>query len=1118
MTDPDEDNMIRSMYVIRGVFILSLLLLNSLAGWANEVQGKDATERIPDGLKLVSMEAHPPSIVLDHRFAYTQLLLTGRLDTGDTLDVTRAAQLASTQTIVLADSRRLVTPLADGEGKLVFTLAGATVTIPILVSGSQEEYDVSFVGDVMPAMSKLGCNAGTCHGNKDGQNGFKLSLRGYDAQADHRTLTDELASRRFNRVAPDQSLMLLKASGSIPHVGSVLTKPGESYYEVLRQWIAAGAQFDPDAARVESIEVLPTDPTVPQPGMKQQIAVLATYSDGAVRDVTREAFIESGNTEVAEADGRGLISLIRRGEAAVLARYEGSYAATTITVMGDRSGFVWYDPPSYNYIDRHINNKLKHVRISPGELCTDAEFIRRVYLDLIGLPPQADEVRLFLSDSRPPRVKREELIDQLVGSAEFIEHWTNKWADLLQVNRKFLGQRGAMALRDWIKHSVATNKPYDHFVREIITATGSNLENPPAAYWKILRDPAVAMENTTHLFLATRFNCNKCHDHPFERWTQDQYYHLAAYFAQVGRKVDPAYAGQQIGGSAVEKSKPMVEVIFDQQSGEIKHDRTGATAEPAFPYEHADVLPADAPWREQLAQWITSRDNPYFARSYVNRLWGYLFGRGIIEPIDDIRAGNPPTHPRLLDALTEDFVEGGFDAQRILSAICKSRTYQLSLRTNRWNADDEINCSHAIPRRLPAEVLYDAVHVATGSIPKIPGVPVGMRAAELPDVGVKVPFLDDFGRPVRESACECERSTGIVLGPIMKLINGPTVATAIADPENALTRLVSNQTDDEQIVEELFLRFYARLPREEEIELCVQSIRSAQSDHTQRVAELEAYQQTLLEKQAQWENHTATGVTWTVLDPAEITSSIDATFSKQDDASLLVSGNHGQDTYEITVHTEQNGITGVRLESMADPSLPAGGPGRAPDGNFVLSEFRLHAASRSEPEAATPVTFDDAHAEFSQNGRSASDAIDGNQASGWAVAPRFNQSHTIVFQTHEDIGHEGGTELTFRLDQNHDGGKHSLGRFRLAVTTSPRPIRIGNPPDPISAILAIARDARSPEQSDQITKYYFSLDLELARLTALVEQSADRSKNLRLLGVQDLAWALINTPAFLFNR
>src|SRR5205809_1818513 len=341
------------------------------------------------------------------------------------------------------------------------------------------------------------------------------------------------------------------------------------------------------------------------------------------------------------------------------------------------------------------------------------------------------------------------------------------------------------------------------------------------------------MENSTQLFLAVRFNCNKCHDHPFERWTQDQYYRLAQYFAQVGRKEMKEFDGKKLGGSAVEGAVPLVEVIYDSGSGDVKHDRTGQVVEPSFPYAVAaspaigspahPLAHSPASRREALATWVASKDNQYFAKSYVNRLWGYLFGVGIIEPIDDIRAGNPPTNPELLDALTKDFISSGFDAQHILRTICKSRTYQQSVVTNKWNEDDTINYSHAMPRRLTAEALYDAIYLASGATEKLPGVPAGFRAAQLPDAGISVPFLEDFGKPVRESACECERSSGMVLGPILKLINGPTVADALADASSELSQLANSEKDDRKLIEEVFLRFLARKPTESEVKLGIEA-------------------------------------------------------------------------------------------------------------------------------------------------------------------------------------------------------------------------------------------------------------------------------------------------------
>ena len=718
-------------------------------------------EKLPEGAEIVALEVQPAEIALDGQYVYAQVLVTAQLADGDSMDVTRMVEPVVTDDLATVSPTLLVRPKADGQGQITFAVGGKTAAVPLAVSGLAGKFEPSFVRDVMPVLSKMGCNAGTCHGSLKGKNGFKLSLRGYDPLYDHRALTDDVASRRINRAAPDQSLMLLKPAGVIPHVGGVLTQPGEPYYEIIRSWISGGLKLDLDGPRVASIEIFPKNPTVPLPDMTQQMKVLATYTDGSVRDVTLEAFIESGNTEVAEPDKRGLVTVIRRGEAPVLARFEGSYTATTITVMGDRSGYEWKDVPANNFIDELVYNKLKRVKTLPSGLCTDADFVRRVSLDLVGLPPTSEEVRAFLADERDTKVKRDELVDQLIGSGDYVELWTNKWADLLQVNRKFLGEQGAFALRGWIKQAVASNMPYDEFVRTILTASGSTLENPPAAYYKVLRTPQEVMENTTQLFLGVRFSCNQCHDHPFERWTQGQYYHLAAYFAQVGRKADPAGGGQQIGQTAVEGGVPLVEDIYDTTSGEVTHAGTGQTAEPNFPYEHSDLASEEATRREQLAHWVTSKDNQYFAKSYVNRLWGYLFGRGIIEPIDDIRAGNPPTNPELLDRLTQEFVDSGFDIQHMLRLICKSRTYQASIATNRWNEDDALNFSHAVARRLPAEVLYDTILRATGEISHLPGVPVGYRAAQLPDVGLSLPsgFFEVFGRPARKAPASANAST-----------------------------------------------------------------------------------------------------------------------------------------------------------------------------------------------------------------------------------------------------------------------------------------------------------------------------------------------------------------------
>jgi hypothetical protein len=1079
-------------------------------------------EELPAGLKVVALEVRPGTVELSHKYDYRQILVTGKLDTGDSVDLTRIARPklngANASSVASISDDGLLRAAGNGSVELVYSYNGLIAKVAVTVSGIEESHPISFVRDVQPILSRTGCNQGTCHGAKDGKNGFKLSLRGYDALYDHRALTDDLGARRFNRAAPGQSLMLLKATGSTPHVGGVRMNVGDPYYNLLKEWIAQGVKLDLQAPRVTKIDIFPLNPIVPRPGMKQQVTVTATYSDGTTRDVTREAFIESGDIEKIEADERGVITTLRRGEAPVLVRYEGAYAATTIICMGDRSGFSWQQPPSNGLIDDLVYKKLQQLKILPSELCTDDEFIRRVYIDLTGLPPTSAQVRSFLADPRNSKTKRDALVDELVGNPEYVEHWTNKWADMLQVNRKFLGEEGSVALRNWIKHSIASNKPYDQFAYEILTARGSNLENPPAAYFKVLRDAENAMENTTHLFLAVRFNCNKCHDHPFERWTQDQYYHLAAYFAQVGRKEDPLYAGQKIGGSAVEGATPLVEVIYDAKVGEIKHDRTGEVTPPAFPYTHGDTAPATAPRREQLARWLVSKENQYFAKSYVNRLWGYLFGVGIIEPIDDIRAGNPPTNPELLDALTDEFIKSGFDVQHMLRTICKSRTYQLSVKTNQWNEDDDINYSHALPRRLTAETLYDAIHVATGSQPKLPGVPAGFRAAQLPDAGVSVPFLDDFGKPVRESSCECERSSGMVLGPVLKLINGPTVSNALTDPKSELNQFVSMESDDEKLVREVFLRFLAREPTPQEIKFSKEALTANKGDVEKAQKDLAEYEATLPAKIAAWEANVNKPVVWTPLTMSEMSSSVGATFQQREDKAILVTGKLAKDVYRLTAATDLKGITGIRLEALADPSLPAGGPGRAQNGNFVLSELIIKAAPKSDPTKAEVLPLQNASADFSQASWPVVNSIDGKEGTGWAVSPQFGKDHVAIFETKLDAGHDGGTILTFAMSQQYPDGAHLLGKFRISVTTSPRPTSGSTLPDTIAAILAISKDQRTAAQNEALAAHVLGQDAELARLRSALAQAQETSKNARLLGVQDLAWALINSPAFLFNR
>jgi len=1096
----------------------------------------EPSEKLPDGAKVVAIDVKPSAIELATPYAYSQVLVTAKLATGETIDATRIATLKPA-TVASVSRSGNVRPTADGAGAITVTLGELNASVPVKVSGFKSPYSVSFVKDVQPVLSKLGCNAGTCHGAAQGKVGFKLSLRGYDPLFDHRALTDDLEGRRFNRAAPERSLMIMKPAGAVPHVGGVLCSPGEPAYEMLKSWIADGAKLDLATKKTTLIEILPKDLTIPLPGMKQQFSVIATYPDGSKRDVSAEAFIESSNTEVATIDKTGLTTAVRRGETTMLARYEGAYTASTVVVMADRSGFAWVDQPKHNWIDELVDAKLKRVKIQLSPLCDDSDFLRRVYIDLTGLPPTADETRKFLDDKRPTQMKRDEVIEVLVGKENYIEYWTNKWADLLQVNRKFLGVPGATAFRTWIRNAIATNQPYDKIAYELLTTSGSNVEHPPASYFKVLQTPDAVMENTTQLFLAIRFNCNKCHDHPFEKWTQDQYFEMTAFFAQVKRVEDPKYKGQRLGGTAVEGGKPMVEVISDA-AGETTHERTGQVAPPKFPFPHGDLAAKEASRRVQAAKWITSKENPYFAKSYVNRLWSYLVGVGIIEPVDDIRAGNPASNPELLDRLAKEFVESGFDTQKLVKAICKSRTYQLSIVSNRWNKDDDINFSHALPRRLPAEVLFDAIYRATGSQSRLPGLPPGSRAAQLLDSNVDLPgaFLELFGKPVRESACECERSNTMMLGPVLAMVNGPIVGDAIKDPEGHIAKFAAATKDDAKVIEEIYLSVLNRKPTAGEISQGVKALLAAGPDHLKLTAEyqkkadaLTAYQVLLDGKQKDWEAGLLAQKPsdWTVLETKTAASKSGAsaaaltgssTLKVQPDKSILVSGKiEPVDNYTVVSEvTSKAPITAIRLEVLTDSSLPMKGPGRAENGNFVLQELKVTSKSLDpNNDKGKPVKLQKPKATFEQPQFPAANAIDNNLATGWAIAGGIGAPQAAIFEFSAPLNAAKGLQLTTIFEQRFGTG-HTIGKFRLSATTDKNPKLASPITAEMTALLEIALETRTPAQKQQLRQMYLAQDQEFQRLTRAASDVPP--KDARVLGAQDLVWALINSPAFLFNR
>lgn len=1175
---------------------------------------------------ITSLSCIPREIVLDSPWQSTQLVVTATLATGDTRDVTRDVTITCTTPIVEANERAMVWPLSQGSGELRIEVGGRhSVTVPVTVGDLDSSRHADFIVDVAPTLSRLGCNTGTCHGSAKGKNGFKLSLRGYDALFDVRALTDDLGARRVTVASPKDSLFLLKPLGEVPHVGGQVLTRADRHGQLLEAWVADGARLDLRSPRVTSIALSPQNPTIQAIGDRQQMRVVANYSDGSTRDVTEMSFVDSGNGEVATADRWGLITAVRRGESAILARYEGAYAATTLTVMGPREEFVWTAPECYGRVDQLVADKWQRMKILPSELCTDAEFMRRVYLDLTGLPPSADDVRKFVDeDQRDSRTKRDALIDELVGSENYIDHWSNKWSDLLQVNRKFLGTEGANKFHAWIRQQVQDNVPYNQFVQTIVTATGSNNENPAAAYWKILRAPDLALENTTHLFLGVRFNCNKCHDHPFERWTQDQYYQTAAYFAQFELSADPASGDRKVGGTAVEQAQPLFEFVKDNTSGTMTHERTGETVEPTFPFDCEYTVPAGgdgAPVsrREQLAAWMTAPDNPYFARSYANRMWGYLLGVGLIEPLDDIRAGNPPTNPELLDYLADEFISSGFDVRHLQRLICKSRVYQLSIRTNRWNEDDASNFSHATARRLPAESLYDTLHFVTGSKSQLKDVPAGTRVASLPDATAHLPsgFLSSLGRPARESACECERSEGLQLGPVMTMVSGPTVSRVIADPENEIARLVGEISDDRRLIDEMFLRILGRHAQDSEIRAALDAMAAIDTDQAaltaqveqrrkemetlrpqqeaerersiaeakedlatyqasiaerraedeeQRAAriaaaerELDTYREELKKHQSEWESSLAADQEWIPLAPRTLESTNQAQLTWQEDRSIIASGNKDKGVYTLTFRTRLQDIAAIRLEALTDDILPSQGPGLAGNGNFVVTELQLRAAPVEAPDQWLPVGLENPLADFAQDGYPVQNAIDGktDDQGGWAVSPQGGTLHWAVFSTKYRVGFAGGTLLEVKLHQQHNAGEHRLGKFRVSVMLGSRPDKLGVA-EPLRAALATASARRSAAQQKLLEDYRFRDDAKmkekqaalaaaqqplpedpgvisrkesleyasqplpddalLSQLEADLKVSTEQIQVRRLTAAQDLAWALLNSPAFLFNR
>lgn len=687
---------------------------------------------------------------------------------------------------------------------------------------------VSFRNEVMPVLSRAGCNSGACHGNLNVKGGFKLSLRGQDPDADFITLTRDALGRRIDSTQPESSLVLAKATAATSHEGGQRFKRGSPEYHLLHSWIARGAKPDPASTpSLTSLEASPRSSVLLEPIDRVSVQVKATFSDGNVRDVTRLALFEPSNLVVRVLPGGEVVRAAtgehyEPGESSVLVSFLGKQAVVRVAFVPSRPGFVWPDPPANNFIDAHVYARLRQLRIQPANLCSDEVFIRRAYLDALGVLPSSTETRSFLTDSRPD--KRDRLISQLLERPEFNDFWALKWSDLLRNEEKVLDARGVQLFHGWLRRSFADHKPLDQMARELISARGSSYASPPANYYRALRDPHTRAEATAQVFLGIRLQCARCHNHPFDRWTQSDYHRFAAFFARIDYRIvennrrDKLDSHEFIGE----------QIIWQARSGELNHPVTGLPLMPAFLGEATPSFSSSTDRLQVLAGWVGERKNPFFARAQVNRIWQHLMGRGIVDPGDDFRASNPPSNEPLLDALARDFRDHSFDLRHSVKVIMSSRTYQLSSRPNDTNRDDECNFSHAQVRPLQAEQLHDAVYQAVGLRPKFEGFPRGLRAGQLPGVGADrgrrarrgdgEKFLATFGKPVRSLSCECERSDDTTLAQAFQMITGSLINEVVADPDNVLGKLLSGPLTDADILEEIFLATLCRQPAREERE------------------------------------------------------------------------------------------------------------------------------------------------------------------------------------------------------------------------------------------------------------------------------------------------------------
>lgn len=751
----------------------------------------------------------PAKLILLGPRSSRQLLVQGTYADGSIRDLTPFAQFEAQKGLeVRLSEGGFVEATANSTGILAVKVAGQTMQLPVEAVDVDKNRPISFRHEVVATLNVGGCNMGACHGTPSGKNGFRLSLRGSDPSLDFTQLTRDVLARRTGSQDPKQSLMLLKALGQVPHEGGQRFASSAVTARAIRQWIAEGMKNDePTLPAVTKVVIEPGSRMLLKPSKWQQLSISAQFADGAIRDVTRFSNFSSSDPAVAEVSLSGLVEFRQPGEVAILVRYLEELVTVRLSYLEPKANFVWKAPSETNFVDKTVFAKLKTFGILPSEICSDADFVRRVNLDLCGVLPDGAAVTAFIADKDP--TKRAKLVDSLLERPEYADFWTLKWSDVIRSSRKTMQLKGVFVFQNWLRGHIEANTGIDKIVRELLTSSGSTFSNPAANYFRIAKDSQNLAETTAQLFFGIRMQCAKCHNHPFERWSQDDYYSMAAFFSQVGNKPDPNQLGPK-------PETPGAEIVFVRREGEVTQPRTGKVMPPKYMGGGIAKIEPGQDRREALAQWATSAENPFFAKATVNRIWFHLVGKGIVDPVDDFRESNPSANDPLLEALAQDFIKSGYDLKHMIRVVCASSTYQLSTNVNDSNKDESRYFSHGVSKLLTAEQLLDAICKATEIQEKFPGLPPGTRATQLPDTEVNHIFLKTFGQPARELACECERESDSNLAQALQLINGPTINDKLKAPDNRIGRLIKEKKTDAQILEELYLETVSRIPTKED--------------------------------------------------------------------------------------------------------------------------------------------------------------------------------------------------------------------------------------------------------------------------------------------------------------